>query len=247
MTNAINTNAVTDKVIDRINKMLALANCAGATEGERDNALRMSYNLLAKYNLTMVDVDAAAQEKEDPRKATSSPGWSQTWAKHIYNSMADLFFCSYFSSGKINATKCHHYIVGKESNATTARLMAEYIINSILKEARSLYVHNLAPESRAFAVGAMTKLSQRVKDLKRQQAQDEQQTAPGNALVLANLYDSEKRANQIIVDSQFNVKTKHTTTKSVNADAYQAGKDFGAKVSLAPQVGANRSRVAIGA
>lgn len=240
MTDTNSTASAQEKIMDRVKKMMAIANCAGASEGERDNALRMSYNLLAKYNLTMVDVDAAVREKEDPRQATCAPGWSMTWAKHIYHSMADLFFCSYFSSTKINAAKCQHYIVGKESNATTARLMAEYIVTSILKETRTRYGHALVPEARAFSIGAMNKLSQRVKELKKQ-AQDEQQTVRGTALVLANLYQSEKQANQLIVDSQFNVRIKPTRTKSVNATAYNEGKEFGAGINLSPQVGASRS------
>jgi hypothetical protein len=47
-----------DKILSRIQKMLALANDLAATEGERDNALRMAYNLMAKHNLDMVTVEA---------------------------------------------------------------------------------------------------------------------------------------------------------------------------------------------
>jgi len=44
------------KIIEKIQKLLALGSCTGATDGERDNALRMAHGLLLKHNLSMVKV-----------------------------------------------------------------------------------------------------------------------------------------------------------------------------------------------
>lgn len=46
-----------EKIINRIKKMMALANDKAASDGERENALRMSYALMARHNLEMSDVD----------------------------------------------------------------------------------------------------------------------------------------------------------------------------------------------
>lgn len=43
-------------ILEKVKKLLALAGNAGATEGERDNALRMAHGLLAKHNLDMADL-----------------------------------------------------------------------------------------------------------------------------------------------------------------------------------------------
>jgi len=46
------------KVIDKINKLLALGNNAAAAQNERETALRQAYSLLAKHNLEMNDLKA---------------------------------------------------------------------------------------------------------------------------------------------------------------------------------------------
>ena len=52
--------AANEKVLERIKKMLTLGNDAGATEAERETALRMAYNVMAKYNLTIADLPSEA-------------------------------------------------------------------------------------------------------------------------------------------------------------------------------------------
>ena len=48
-------------ILDRVKKMLAIANDSAASEGECDNALRMAHNTLAKHNLDMADLNAHCQ------------------------------------------------------------------------------------------------------------------------------------------------------------------------------------------
>ncbi len=47
-----------EKVLDKVRKLLALANNEAASEGERDNAMRMAHKLLTMHQLEMADVDA---------------------------------------------------------------------------------------------------------------------------------------------------------------------------------------------
>jgi hypothetical protein len=115
----------------------------------------------------------------------------------------------------------------------TAAVMADWIVNSILKEARKLYKSNTSPETRSFAVGAMHKLALRVDEIKRTTAQQFEAT-PGTALVLASLYDTEAQANNELMPADLKVvKSKQAKVKR---DAYEAGVDFGAKINLSAQV-----------
>jgi len=61
--------SIENKVLERVKKMIALGNDAAATEAERETALRMAYNLLAKYNLSMSDLPEdeshEARERQD--------------------------------------------------------------------------------------------------------------------------------------------------------------------------------------
>lgn len=229
-----------DRILDRIRKMLALANDQAASEGERDNALRMAQNLLLKYNLTQQDLDAHEREKVDPRGKYMGEGWSMLWAKRIRMHIAYLFMCKYYYGRKINATKCAHYFVGRESNATTAMWMSDYVISSILKQARMLYKHNLSPESRSFATGAEIALCKRVNELRATSQQE--LTSTGSAIVIADLAKTEADLNEAFIKAAGTQLTvKKTRDVGVNNGAFNAGKEYGKNISLNNQVTETRS------
>jgi Protein of unknown function (DUF2786) len=225
-----------NRILDRVRKMLALANDSAATEGERDNALRMAYNLLAKHNLTEEDVKRSGQQPADEERIDNSfTSWSQPWARTVFRAVAKLFFCNYYTGGKYSSTKMRHIYVGKVSNATTAALMGEYLVTSILRECRKLYRENLSPQSRAFATGAADRIYWRVDALIREQGE----ATPGTALVLANVYTQEKQGNDAFALAAWGeLKAgKSRERAKVDRDAYRAGSEFGAKASLNAQLG----------
>ena len=236
-----------EKILSRVRKMMAIANDAAATEGERDNALRMAYNVLAKYNLTMVDVEIQADKDNEQREIYETVTRSHLWARHVCHIVAELFFCKYFSGRKINADKCVHHFVGKESNATTAMLMSEYIVQSLVKESRKLYKNDLTPEARSFCLGAVFKLRERVRELKdQQQTEMEKESATGTSLVLASLYKREEDANALVVSGTgVTLKKSRGGKSTVKSTAYAAGKEYGSSISLAPQIGAKSSAGAL--
>lgn len=232
-----------EKVIGRIKKMLALANDLAATEGERDNALRMAFATMAKYNIDMAKIDAFQHDRQEPRIDFESKGWSWIWTHQVRNIVADLFMCRYYfrnsGSGKINGTQCLHNFIGRESNAMTAAVMSEYVVDSILKEGRKLYKQNTAPGTRAFAIGAMHKLHERVKEIKASQAAASEKESTGTALVLASLYDTERKENDKML-AALNTRERKGRNSKVDSDAYAAGREYGAKINLNSQVADER-------
>lgn len=222
-----------DRIIDRIRKMLALANDQAATEGERDNALRMAYATMAKHNIDAARVEATGTK--EPRLNLDSEGWSMLWAKQMYLCMGELFFCKYYFGRKINGTKVIHHFVGKESNAVTASYMATFVVTSILKEGRGRGWHNLSAEMRSFALGAVNALWVRIQAMKAEATKTD--SAPGTALVLASLYVTENEANEAFLAEQGMLFKKAASRRTmVNAEAYASGKEFGDKVNLNRQV-----------
>ena len=227
-----------DKIVGRIKKMLALANDLAATEGERDNALRMAYATMAKYNIDMARVEAHGAQANEPRINFQNDSWAWLWAKQVNMIVGDLFFCKYYVGKKINGTQCEHHFVGRESNAMTAAVMGDFVVNSILKEGRKIYKQNTAPGTRAFAIGAMHKLSERVAQIKRERSAQMEGESTGTALVLASLYKTEKDANeQFIAEYVGNLRKSKGGNRRVNdGDAYSQGQAFGAKINLSAQV-----------
>lgn len=228
-----------DKIITRIQKMLALANDLAATEGERDNALRMAYNLMAKHNLDMARVESHGKKPDEERIRFQNEGWSWLWAKQTRMIVADLFFCKYYFGNSINGTQCQHNFVGRESNAMTAAVMSDFIVDSILKEGRKIYKQNTAPGTRAFAIGAMHKLHERVAEIKRSQARAMDRESSGTALVLASHYETEKTANELFIADSMGIvlKQRKSGNRGVgDVTAYQQGQAYGAKINLSAQV-----------
>lgn len=229
----------TDKILDRVKKMMALANDSAATEHERDTALTMVSNLLTKYNLSMLDVEEFQQE--EPREEQTHVYYSKLWARSVAKNVAELFFCKHFTGRKINSDKNIGHFIGKRSNATTAMLLTEYIIQSIVKESRRLYKNDLTPEARSFSVGAANKLRERIREIKLSQ----QQNTPGTGLMLINLHEAEDAANEDYIANQLsvNLRSNNRGKSRVVTNAYDAGKEFGANINLANQVGNNQRRL----
>ena len=234
-----------EKIVNRIRKMLALASDNAASEGERDNALRMAYNLMAKYNIDQSKVESV--EEQERRVNYDITGWSMLWAVHIHNVIAPLFFCKYYRGRKINGTKLEHHFVGKESNAVTASYMATFIVTSVLKEGRANGWHNLSAEMRSFDLGVVHKLQERVTEI-RKAAEQDSAGEPGTAIVLASLYKTELEANLAFLNNEGIglKKAGHRGRAANNIGAYQAGQEFGGSINLNRQVSASGGHLQIG-
>lgn len=231
-----------EKILSRIRKMLNLANDEGAAEGERDNALRMANNLMTKYQIDMAMVDKHLRDSLDPRGHYQQEGWNTLWAKYVRMHIARLFFCKYYTGRKINATRGVHNFVGRESNATTAMLMSEWIIRSLLRETDKRYGHRLNPESRAFCMGAQENLGRRIRELHK--AAQEQVDSVGSALVVVDLARSEQLDNDRFIEQELNTKLVVRKSRKVSVDnrAFSAGFDFGSKINLNKQVAGTKAK-----
>ena len=229
-----------DKIIERVKKMMALANCTGAAEGERDNALRMAYNLLAKYNLSMSQVEAHNNTPQEERESQKAKFVVYPWARQIAGLVGSLFFCNYYFMRSHTGKQADHVFIGKASNVATAQYLSEFVVKSVCREAARLYGSAIAPEARCFAIGVVRKLQERIKEIK---ATHDAEGPKGTALAIINLDKAEKEANALwLAEQGVRLKTSASRQKGVtDSDAYHAGKDFGAKVSLSVQVGASKN------
>lgn len=231
-----------ERILDRVRKMIALANDEAATEGERDNALRMAQATLLKHQLSIEDVSQFEKDKMDPRGEFSTDGWNLPWCRDVRSAVAKLFMCTYFYR-KINATRGHHTFVGRESNATTAMYMSEYIIKALLKECDRQYGHRLTPGGRSFGVGAAYRLWARVREM--QKAAQAEVVATGSALVLLDLQKQEESDNEDFITKRGGVKTVKAREPKVDYTAYAAGRAHADSISLSTQVGNKKGTLAI--
>jgi hypothetical protein len=87
------------KILSRVRKLMALANDAGATEGERDNAIRMAHATLAKYNLSISEVEASGKTTDEKRVIDNDLRTiAHPWIVTVMHGIAALYFCEYLSA-----------------------------------------------------------------------------------------------------------------------------------------------------
>jgi hypothetical protein len=231
-----------DRMIDKIRKLLALAGAESATEGERDNAMRMAHGLMAKHNIEMSQIDQALRNREDPREQQNDTFYGRPWARQVAAASAKLFFCEYLYRAASKGKDTHHTFIGRRSNAITAMELAKYLVQSIEKESRKLARANYwgNGERRSFALGAASAIRARV--LKIIADSTSVETAPGTALVLANLYQVEKVENDKALALWYPKLRKGKGGKAATSgEAYASGHAYGKTVSLQRQVSARSS------
>ena len=236
-----------DKVVSRICKMLALANDAAASEGERDNAMRMAHATLAKHNLDMATIEAAGEAQTEKREDAHEVGYGYPWTRIASNAIAQLYFCYYYSRAHPSRSDlCFHHFIGKQSNVVTSREMAKYIVASILSEAnkRKTAEKQSWAWHTSFCKGAAAKVYERCKEL-RATAERSSQPATGTAIVLASVYATELTANQqFLADLGVHLVTKASRQRSAQRDGYESGQAFGSNISLNRQLTGTRNNVA---
>jgi hypothetical protein len=238
---------MSDKIIDRVRKLMALANDTRASDGERDNALRMAHATLAKYNLSMAEVELreGAQEK---RTTEDFRGKNQPWTRQAAFAVAQLFFCNYFYQAQGSYVK--HNFIGKQSNAITAREIAEFVIKSILSEAtkRSKDADDPGSYWTQFCKGAARRVVERCTELRTAAERESQQSAStGTSLVLASVYQSEKAANDAYISDILGLTLKSAKSREryTGSAGLSDGHNFGSSISLHRQAQDHRVRGAL--
>lgn len=203
-----------DKLIDRIKKLLALANDAGATEAEAATAMAKVSEILAEHNLTMAQVDATVSK--DDERVQGHKGRhthrNNKWEIHLFAGAAFLNFCSYYTNHLLDDNdklqRLQHVTIGKPVNVLASELLAEYLVATVNRMAK---VYSTSPECIAAAMlantsaamathrykqGMAVKLRLRMKALQEERSKQATKTSDGRNLpALQDAYDA---ANQQI-------------------------------------------------
>lgn len=250
---------IQNKVLRRVRKMMKLAQDAGASEGERDNAMRMVHAALAKYNISMTQVEVGDAQAEEAREHFRKAFLGKPWAIQIAAAVARMYFCHYHYStmgGNAGPTqKAYHTFVGRHSNVVTAQEMAQFVVEAVNREAQRYQrsIRGRYGDYRAFAQGATQRIRERCHEIEEHAktkgvedvatvADDEPEALtgpaqPGTALVLASLYKTETDANKAYLEAHNVTLGKgRSSTYAPGHDARRAGGQFGSKVSLHKQV-----------
>lgn len=234
-----------DRILARVKKMLTLANDKGATEGERDNAMRMAHATLAKYNLDLAQVESHQdpKQKKGPEARTEDrvQFYGRPWARLVCGRIAALCFCRYLYTTAKKPTDVRHYFIGAYANAKTAALLAEYVVNSILREGRKRQRAEGQGNAwwRAFCWGAAEVVVTRCHEMREEATRPAQKAAePGTALVLRSIYETEEAANEQYIAQTYPTLGKGQSGRGYDygGSAHSQGRAYGKTVNLNRQM-----------
>lgn len=242
-----------DKVLDRIRKLLKLAQDSGATESEAAAAMGKVQEILAAHNLDMSEVNLDTEEDEQIQGHRGrETGKNNTWETHIFAGAADLNFCSYYTSRVFHGNtikKLVHITVGKSINVTASELLAEYLVSTVNRMAKDFskteeakFAALIADTSVAMAAhryrqGMAIKLRRRMIDLKEQRSKSATTTSTGTRLpALQDAYEASKRQIDLWFE-QMDLGLKSVKGKMSNTGpALNMGYNDGDKVNLDQQI-----------
>lgn len=129
------------KVIDRINKLLALSRDGGASEAEASLAAEKAQQLMLEHNLTMAVVEQTGAKAQDGNRVKEGLDRRQVynWQKVLMQHVAELNFCHvmlrYEDRGSIYGSRTRvfngYQLIGRAANVASTTVMFDYLVQTI--------------------------------------------------------------------------------------------------------------------
>ena len=124
----------TVNIIEKIKKLLALS--TSSNENEAQAAMTKAQELLAKYKLSMKDIDGTHTASENVKKhATDVTFKKATWKSRLSRVIAENFCCYSY----LNTNRTHRIVfMGLTEDVETASAVFEYAVGYIVGKTRQL-------------------------------------------------------------------------------------------------------------
>lgn len=182
------------KIVNRIKGLMAHAgNCQ--TQEEAEAYMAKAFDLLAKHNLSMANLDATDQEKVN-RDEHHGRTWNQPWEAQVWQAVAELYFCDFWITSRGTDPSTYN-VVGRESNRLTVENVAEMVVETGKRMARAYAKDNPGNSvslSNNFKKGFARGVCLKAKEL--MEAAKQEGTTGSNALVVLSVYEQTALENQ---------------------------------------------------
>jgi hypothetical protein len=211
----IKFDAKTEAVIEKVRKLLALAN-GNDNEHQAEAAANKARELLEAYNLDLAHISkSAGNGGYAPRDKQVLRGGLYQWQRDLWNMTATLNFCKYwYIRGTRAGSQYEHELLGSKVNVISTRLMAQYLQDTVERLAREWMRNNrpglsiFTKEAIAYREGVTSRLVGRMWKIRNDRVKEEDakrdaeraaNAAHGifteNALVLSDVISSEEDLN----------------------------------------------------
>lgn len=156
---------VDDKIIERLKKLLALAQ-NNDNEHQAAAAMEKLQELLEAYNLDMLALGSSgkgAQRTDKQRK-----GGLYSWQRRLWENVAKLNFCYYMSiRGLKKGSVYEHRVIGSHANVIATEMMAAYLQDTVERLAQqwakdNYYKSVFVRDAIAYREGMADRISERL-------------------------------------------------------------------------------------
>jgi hypothetical protein len=219
-----------DKIIDRVRKLLALAG-NNTSDAERDAAMQKAQALLIEHKISESEV--AATDSDTRIAEWVLTGRNGQWARRVAQAIGKLYFCGYISASM--GKKVQHIFVGSEADATVAREITSFVVESVYREGAKQMRARGANTSywTSFVNAASLRIAQRVRDMIADSQRASTTTSATQALVVTDLYQKAQDAARAYITNDPNIKTAvGRPMHNPSSEGWRAGVDFGNAVPI---------------
>lgn len=199
--------------IEKVQKLLALANDTRGNENEAQSALDLAHRILEQHNLDVASVEAHNKAPGAKRDDAKSAGGLYKWQRKVWEETAKLNMCMYFSIKGLEAgSKYEQRFIGRPENVLMTRLMGDYLQTTIERMAAEWakdqgYQSRFVRDAIIYREGMADRICDRLSSMRWERVQESrrqeeaaraarQPGEPGTGLVLASVVQSEDDLNQ---------------------------------------------------
>lgn len=250
-----------DKVIDKIKKLLRLAESADVNEAA--TAAGQAQRLMEQYRIDQailsVDEDApdGAVDEENIKEFSDEPlaasGRLAQWKSSLGVAIASINGCrcvlsKEWSGRKFRTTLC---LVGHPSDVATVRYLFAYLVSEIERLCKERNNGRGRTWANSFRIGAVHTVRKRLQEAKEQARLDARKKLKGNTKALARIskalerVDARAGAVDLWMKDNLEMTTGRSRASSRDWDAYREGKRAGESIDLSGPSGGKAGRKAL--
>jgi hypothetical protein len=222
-------DTVQSQVLDKVKKLLALSK--SPSEAEAAAALAKASVLLAKYGLSMAEV----QQEEDVQEAVLlEKKRLRAWESALVSVVCKASFTEALHYRSQGAGRI--LLIGREVNIVTAKELFGYLhhLTLILGRTHSSKIAHVD----SFRLGLVQRIGERLAEQNQSEQGSDQERASGNeekALVL-RADAAAKTENHAFIKQKYGRTTTRRSGRRVEADSYYHGRAVGDTVNLGKQI-----------
>ena len=233
---------MSDKIIDRIKKLLSLSN--STNENEAALAAGRAAELMLKHEIKEAQLCESEEDQEDVDVTQlDETGSIVHWKGTLMGGLADSFGCAMHFQKRRGGCKTvtAYNVVGQPSKVDTIKYMYAYLVGEVERLAglayRQEYLEckdsNVDPPSsrswkNAFRLGASSMIARRLRAQRKETHKEAEATGQGTALVVV------KKAEEAVTAF---VAQKFPKMKAAASASYSSGSGYGAGATAGKGVG----------